>query len=213
MINKTKTYLVLNYNGSRVAVNTRNESFIIPGGTEDEPGSYPFSIDEITQINAGSQIFKIGVLRFEPQFEADIYEELRIRNWENILRNEEIEQIILHPTLEGLQRIVDIDNDMYFERVYGTYVGLKNANYAIPGNSKTVIEAKNKEMKAGRYRSAIKLKKAEENKIDPEVEALKEQVKRLEAMLAKTAPAPVEDKPKTTGRGRSTKKPQSTKAK
>jgi hypothetical protein len=33
MLDKNKTYLVLNYNGSPVAVSTRHESYIIPGGS------------------------------------------------------------------------------------------------------------------------------------------------------------------------------------
>lgn len=186
MINKTKTYLVLNACGSPVAVNTRNESFLIPGGTDAAPGTYPFTIDEITQINSGSNIFRIGILRFEPEYESDIYEELRIRDWKNILKNEDIENMLLHPTIESLQRIIDIDNDMYFERVYGIYIGMKNANYAIPGNTQSVLNAKNKEMKAGKYHSAIKLKKPEVKEIDPEVEDLKAQLEGMKKLLAET---------------------------
>ena len=204
MIDKSNTYLVLNYCTSPVAVATRDDSFIIPGCTDDSPGSYPFSIEEIIQINAASPIFKVGYLFFEEAYAKDIYETLRIRDWENILKEPDVEDIILHPTIEKLQKIIDIDNDFYFERVYGIYIGLRNANYAIPGNSKTVFETRHKELKNGKKKSAITLEKKEV--VDnPEVAALKKELEELKKSLAslKTVSAdteamraePVEPKP------------------
>lgn len=184
MLNRNKTYLVLNPCGSPVAVSTRTDGYIIPGGTYQSPGTLPFSIDEIIQINSGSPVFKTGCLFFEPEYEKDIYEELRIRDWKSILREPDIEDIILHPTIEKLQKIIDIQSDLYFERVYGVYIGMKNANYAIPGNVQSVFTMRHKEFKTHKIKSGIVLKQKqdEENK---EVEALKEQLASMQAMIDK----------------------------
>ena len=93
MLDKNKTYLVLNYNGSPVAVSTRHESYIIPGGSSESPSSMPLSVDEIVQINSNSNVFKMGLLWFEEEFQEDLYKECRIRNWKNILTDSEIEDI------------------------------------------------------------------------------------------------------------------------
>lgn len=214
MINKTKTYLVLNPCASPVAVSTRDGSYIIPGGSHDVPGSYPFSIEEIIQINSGSPIFRTGFLYFEPEYEKDIYAELRIRDWENILRDTDIEDIILNPTIEKLQKIIDIDSDFYFERVYGIYIGLKSANYAIPGNVQTVFNTRHKELKNGKRKSNIVLTKKETNK-DDEVEALRAQLEEMKQMMATLTAEKAEAKnssdkddtakPKTESSAKSTK--------
>ena len=96
MLDKNKTFLVLNYNGSPVAVSTRHESYIIPGGSSESPSSMPLSVDEIVQINSNSNVFKMGLLWFEEEFQENLYKECRIRNWKDILTDSEIEDIILH---------------------------------------------------------------------------------------------------------------------
>ena len=77
MLDKNKTYLVLNCNGSPVAVSTRHESYIIPGGSSESPSSMPLSVDEIVQINSNSNVFKMGLLWFEEEFQEDLYKECR----------------------------------------------------------------------------------------------------------------------------------------
>lgn len=201
MLQKNKTYLVLNPNPSGVAVSTRHESYLIPGGTEEAPGTWPFSVDEIIQINANSIAFKAGCLFFEPEFEEDIYKELRIYNWRDILRNKDIEDIILYPTREKLQRIVDIDNDFVFERAYGVYVGLKSANYGISGNVQTVFNTRHKEFKAGKRKSAIVLSEkpsadnAELEEMRAKLAAMEEMVRRLTQASADTTETVVPETP------------------
>ena len=50
MLDKNKTFLVLNYNGSPVAVSTRHESYIIPGGSSESPSSIPLSVNGLPSI-------------------------------------------------------------------------------------------------------------------------------------------------------------------
>ena len=192
MLDKNKTYLVLNYGGSPVAVSTRHESCIIPGGTNEQPSSMPFSLDEIIQINSNSPVFKMGLLWFEKEFEKDIYEECRIRNWQDILSNEEIEDTIIHPTLAKLEKLLSIENEQYFERCYGIYIGLKNASYAITQNVENIMLARRKELRNRKYKTGILLTKKETNALSEEAfketqeqnKKLSQKVEELTAMVA-----------------------------
>lgn len=210
MLDKNKTYLVLNYNGSPVAVSTRHESYIIPGGSSESPSSMPLSVDEIVQINSNSNVFKMGLLWFEEEVQEELYKECRIRNWENILRDKEIEDIILHPTLEKLERLLSIENEQYFERCYGIYIGLKNSNHSIKQNVENVMLARRKELRNRKYKTGILLTKKETNvvseealketqeqnvKLTKEVDELKAMVAQLLAAQQNYASATAETKP------------------
>ena len=210
MLDKNKTYLVLNYNGSPVAVSTRHESYIIPGGSSESPSSMPLSVDEIVQINSNSNVFKMGLLWFEEEVQEELYKECRIRNWENILRDKEIEDIILHPTLEKLEKLLSIENEQYFERCYGIYIGLKNSNHSIKQNVENVMLARRKELRNRKYKTGILLTKKETNvvseealketqeqnvKLTKEVDELKAMVAQLLAAQQNSASATAETKP------------------
>lgn len=207
MLDKNKTYLVLNYNGSPVAVSTRHESYIIPGGSSESPSSMPLSVDEIVQINSNSNVFKMGLLWFEEEVQEELYKECRIRNWENILRDKEIEDIILHPTLEKLEKLLSIENEQYFERCYGIYIGLKNSNHSIKQNVENVMLARRKELRNRKYKTGILLTKKETSvvseealketqeqnvKLTKEVDELKAMVAQLLAAQQNSAPATAE---------------------
>lgn len=206
MLDKNKTYLVLNYNGSPVAVSTRHESYIIPGGSSESPSSMPLSVDEIVQINSNSNVFKMGLLWFEEEFQEDLYKECRIRNWKDILTDSEIEDIILHPTLEKLERLLLIENEQYFERCYGIYIGLKNSNHSIKQNVENVMLARRKELRNRKYKTGILLTKKETPSVSEEVlketqeqnAKLTQEVDELKAMVAQLLAAQQNSVP-TTG--------------
>ena len=46
-LNKNRTYVVLNYGSSPVAISLKNMSVLIPGGSVESPAMYPLSLDEI----------------------------------------------------------------------------------------------------------------------------------------------------------------------
>lgn len=189
-ISKTKTYLVLNYSSSPVAVKTKYESLLVPAGTRSEPGALPFGIDDIQTINSNSPTFKIGLLWFEEEYASDIYEELRIIDWKDILTDEQIENIILNPTMESLQRILNIENEAYFERVRGVYMGLKNAGYDISNRVEKVIEPRRLEFVKKQRKSQIKLvpSQTQNNEAVPtqkEFNSLKDQLAAMQSMIEK----------------------------
>lgn len=186
-LQKEKTYMVLNYNGSPVSISTKTDSYSISGGTSDEPYGIPLTIDEIVVANMKGMAFKAGLLFFEKEFEQEIYEELRIQNWEDILRNEDIEDILINPTKEGFEKIVKIDNEFYFDRVYGVYTGLSSIFSDIPNKSKLVMEARRSEIKEGKRKTSISLSKTKDevktDKNNDTVKILKEQNDELKCQF------------------------------
>lgn len=219
-LDRSRNYLVLNYNSSPVVIETRYESTVIPGGTREEPSSLPLSIDEILQVNNNSPFFKCGILFFEEEFAEELYNECRIKNWQSILTDEQIEDIILHPTIESLQIIVDIQTEVYFERCYGIYIGLMNANYSVPANVVKLMKIRRGEFRRKKYKSEISLTpkdvapsvsseelnetKAQVNELTATVKAQQEQIAQLLAALQqKETKAP--KAPATTTKRRTTK--------
>lgn len=200
-ISKTKNYLVLNHSASPVGVSTKYDSFLVDGGSVESPGSLPLSFDEIAVINSKSQVFKIGVLRFEPEHEEELYEALAIPRWREIMTQQQIEEALVSPTMDTTQKILDIENDAYFERVRGAMVGLRNAGVDITVKMERMIEQRREELARRQRKTSIRLVPHEEAKTAPtqaEFEALREQLAQMQAMMAKLvtpvdATAPVLD--------------------
>jgi len=205
-ISKTKNYLVLNYNPSPVAISTKHESYLVEGGTKNSPGTLPLTFDEISVVNSNSLAFKIGLLRFEPEYEQEFYEALSVPNWQDIFTIEQIEDALLHPTIETSQRILAIENDAYFERIRGVMIGLKNSGVDISGKIERMIEERRRELARRQRKTNITLVAKPEESASSEVDELKAQLAQMQEMMAqmmaqmpqKSNDSPVEDKPKQT---------------
>lgn len=187
-ISKTKNYMVLNYSASPVGISTRYDSFLVPGGSLESPGSLPLTFDEIAVVNSKSPVFKIGLLCFEPEYEAELYEALSIPSWKEILTEEQIQDALTNPTMESSQKILDIENDAYFERVRGVMIGLRNAGVDIPGKIERMIEQRRLELVHRQRKTEIKLVPNEPEKPAPsqeEFDAMKAQLSAMQEMMAK----------------------------
>lgn len=187
-ISKTKNYLVLNHNPSAVGISTKHDSFLINGGTPASPGSLPLTFDEIAVVNSKSPVFQIGLLRFEPAYEADLYEALSIPNWQNIMTQEQIEEALRNPTMETSQQILSIENDAYFERVRGVMVGLRSAGVDIPGKVERMIEQRRLELNRRQRKTSIQLVAREDdagaNQTQAQMKALQDELAEMKAAMA-----------------------------
>lgn len=187
-ISKTKNYLVLNYSPSQVAISTKYESYLVPGGTLESPGTLPLTFDEIAVVNSTSPVFKIGLLRFEPKDEEEMYDALSIVDWRDILTEEKIEDILLHPTKEDLERILAIDNIAYFERIRGVLIGLKSAGVDVSNRVDNLIEKRRIELAKHQRKTSIQLvdrKQPEEQPSKEEFDSMKKQLADMREMMAK----------------------------
>lgn len=174
-----KTYLVVNEGTSAVAISTRHESILISAGE-----NYPLTMDEIRQVNSGSVAFKAGLLFFEKEYEREIYEDLRIRDWEKILHNDQIVEILQNPTAESIQTLIDIDIPAYFDRVRGLCTLLKNVGMDLPTKVDRMVTARWKELNSGRIRSGLAVKQRDIGPDTVPVSEFEEYKAEMEAKLA-----------------------------
>lgn len=179
---------VLNYNSSTVVISTKHDSYAIePAIDSDNPTILPLTLDEILYANANSMAFKSGILRFPEDIEKEMYEDyLRIPNWESLLTIKQIENIILHPTMEGLTKLVSVKDSGIFDRIRGVFIRLKNTtNDDISLRVENIIEARGNELRNGirNTQIVIKARDAVSSVSTDEVDGLKKQNEVLQNQL------------------------------
>ena len=145
MLNETKHISVLNYNENCVCINIApNKSVVLEASEYGEPNVLPLTLDEIRFAN-NSSIFKNGILEFPEDIEDEVYETLRI-NKGDVLKLNEIRDILTSPTKEGLKRIISIKSSSDFERVRGQFFKLKHEGYKLTLDIADLIARRYKEL-------------------------------------------------------------------
>ena len=195
-LNGNDTYLILNYSPSAVSISTRDTSYLIPGGSATAPSAFPLTLNEIRYINNVSEAFKCGLLFFEDGIAEAMYDELHIPDWRSILRDDDIEQILTDPTVDGLERLLAITKQIYFERVYGVYVGMKNAGIPVSSKVEQLLTTRRKELARGKSTTDLSVRRVStSSQTDEKIKALEDQIAQLTALLTaqQNAPAPQSD--------------------
>lgn len=205
MLDKNKEIMVRNYNAFAVSVSTKMQNFVFPAAERGSYSSLPLTWDEIIQINNSSKVFKNGFLMFPEEDSDEIYSALRILDYKDILTNEQIENIVLHPTRDGVEKLIAIDDDAYFDRARGIYTYLRNNGYDISNRIDTIMELRYTELKNNKKTSSIvvsdKLASNNDEKIKElenrlsEMEALKKELESLRSLVS-SAGSSVNDEPK-----------------
>lgn len=176
---ETEKISVLNYNENRVSVSVapdKNYSFE-PSVDGVTPTVIPMTIDEIRYAN-NSAAFKNGLLFFDPKKEEEVYEELNITNWKDILSNKDIEDILVRPTYDGLSKIIAINNISVFERVRAMFHKLKQeGDTDISVRVEQIIDTRYSELSNKKIHSEIVLTKKDVPEVvnSQEVDELKAQ--------------------------------------
>ena len=179
---------VLNYNESNVCIPTNISTHILPPAVDGVPSVDYLSFAEINYVNGISDCFRTGMVRFDDNDKEEVYSALNIANWENILTNDEIRDILLNPTIDGLQRIIDVTNRSIFDRIRTIFVSLKeNTDNDISNRVIKIMETREQEFKRGVYKTQIVLKPKdipEKSISNDEINAIKEQNAMLMEQLA-----------------------------
>ena len=188
MITQAEKINVLNYNENKVSVMVSpTESFTFePSLNGEVPSVIPMTFEQIRYAN-NYNTFRGGFLFFEESREKEIYEELGINNWEEILNNKEIQFILLNPSYEGLKKIVDIKDSAVFERVRAAFHKLKTeGTNDISVRVQQIINTRYKELQNKKVTTSIILKKNDIIQSEPnkEVESLKAENKAMQEQLA-----------------------------
>ena len=187
-IKENVSIAVLNYNESNICIPTNISTHILPPAVDGVPSVDYLSFAEINYVNGISDCFRTGLVQFEDKDKEEIYSALHFSDWKNIITNAEIKDILLNPTIEGLQKIIGITNKSVFDRIRTIFVGLKeNPDNDISNRVIKIIETRENEFKRGIYKSQIilKPKDASEKAISKdEIDAIKEQNAMLMNQLA-----------------------------
>ena len=187
MINSTKTFNVLNKIQSPFSCETKIGSFVLWGGTSEQPYRLPLTIEEIRAINNVTNAFRIGRIWFEDADAETIYDDLRIANWRDILTDEQIEDIIAELDYEGFKKILAIQDEGYFERIRGVYIGMKNAGISISSKADNIIKARHEEFRKKQRTTKIIISEQDisQNAVKPkEVDALRAEIEMMKKLLA-----------------------------
>ena len=164
-----------------------------------EPSRTLVHFEDILRAHTQGSLIKTGLVFFEKECEAEIYEELRIPNRENIWHRKDIKEALLNPTIDKLQRIIDGRERSVFDRIRGVYTGLINAGYDIPRKTRDVIENRFVEWQNDMSTSKIVLKPkaSDDSAAEAKLAELQSKLEELEAKLSTPkVEQPVADKPK-----------------
>lgn len=179
---------VYNYNESNICIPTNISTHILPPAVDGVPSVDYLSFAEINYVNGISDCFRTGLVRFDDKDKEEIYTALNVANWADILTNDEIRNILLNPTIDGLQRIIDVTNVSIFDRIRIIFVSLKeNTDNDISNRVIKIMETREQEFKRGIYKSQITLKPKdapEKSVSNDEINAIKEQNAMLMTQLA-----------------------------
>ena len=169
---------MLNYNDNCICVNIApGKSLKFDEALYGEPTTTPLTLDEIRYINNGIA-FKAGWLEFPEELEDEIYEELRIDK-SKILKLKDIKDILLHPTKDGLIKILSIQSLADFDRVRGQFQKLKHDGYKLTLDIANIIN--------NQLKSNIVIEDADVVSNDnAKVAELEKQLKEMRALLEAT---------------------------
>ena len=141
-------------------------------------------------MNSVCNAFKNGVLRFRPEEQSELFDALGIKG-DNVLFIEDIDDAILNPTIENLQRMIDIKDGAQFERIRGRFYRMTNAGEDLSTKVKRLIDERYKELRAGKRNSELSVVPAAKSApadVQAELEATKNQMvemqKQMQAMMA-----------------------------
>ena len=154
-------------------------------------------MDEIKYVN-NSKVFKSGILEFPSDLEDELYEVLRIDK-DKVLKFNEIRDILLNPTKDGLTKILSITSLSDFDRVRGQFQKLKYDGYRLTLDVADLIDKRTKELFNNKIKSDVMIEKIDmESKNQKRVDELERQLEEMKAMLAqalstKTEVAPTKE--------------------
>lgn len=177
---------VLNYNENDVFVDSSKEHYKFNASRDGiNPTMQDIPINELQYICSNTDILVTGWLTFNEDEKEEIFTALRVPNWRDILTNEDIREILTNPTMEGLQRILDITSITYFDRVRIVMFKLLSEGIDISSKVKNVVDRRYDELqKRQRITSIVLNPRVEEKKVSNEqVKELSEQNAKLQEQI------------------------------
>ena len=177
---------VLNCDDNVVTISSLNgKGYTFEPGSVEDPCVIPIPPEEIMYMNSTCSAFKNGVLRFRPEEQNEIFKDIGIKG-DDVLFIEDIDNAILNPTVENLQRM----DGAQFERIRGRFYRMTNAGEDLSTKVKRLIDERYKELRAGKRNSELSVVPATKSadNVQAELETAKNQMaemqKQMQAMMA-----------------------------
>ena len=187
-IRDEKNIKVFNYNSTNLCVTSNIRSYMIPSGSIESPSFEYMTFDEIAYINANTNGIKNGLIRFDIDKENEIYNEFRI-NPESILKHEEIKDILLNPTKEGINKLISVTDETVFNRIVRTFYQLEYDGADMSTQTARTIKHRIEEMNKGIISTKMNIYDEDVVKSNDETKNLKDEIEQLKAMIAQLTKA------------------------
>lgn len=191
----TQNINVLNYNENDIYVDSAREHYKFSASRDGKtPSIIAMPLSELQYIATNTNGIHTGWLTFDEEDKEEIFKLLRIQNWKDILTNEDIEEILLHPTMESMQRLIDIDNQSYFDRVRIIMFKLIRDGADITKKVSDIIDQRYNELARKQRISSITLRKKDESRfanhdevqeLSKQNELLRKQMEEMKTMMEK----------------------------
>lgn len=168
----------------------QHREYVFPASVNGEPSMNFVDWADIEYAHSRGNIFSTGLLVFDESDREEIYNELRIKDWKKkIWYDKDIVDAIENPTLDKIQRIIDIKDLITFERVRGKVVYYTNNNMNISQKVVSIVNARYRELTTGILGSKIVIKPAdvEQTVTADEVEDLKKQLAHMQKLMEQMA--------------------------
>ena len=162
----TQNINVLNYNENEVFVDSAKEHYKFNASRDGKtPSVIPMTLSELQNICSNTDIIITGWLTFDDDVKEEIFKELRIPNWKDILTNK------------------DIENQTYFDRVRIIMFKLIKNGIDVTTKVSRIVEQRYDELRKRQRVSSITLTKKDTQVSSDEVKALSEQNASLQSQL------------------------------
>lgn len=186
---RDKAITLQNYNPFTVFIPTQlGRTFKLDPCIDNIPTLVTVQFNDCEYVNGQSSAFRTGLLipKLNEEENKEFYEALNIYNYKDILTNDKIEKILKSPTIEGLNKILEIEDDSLFERVRTILIKLKNLNgFSISTKVIDLVNIRYSELKKGKRKTEYVIQESHINNdiIKSEtIEQLKEQKAKNEQL-------------------------------
>ena len=170
----------------------QHREYVFPPCVNGEPSMNFVDWADIEYAHSRGNLFSSGLLIFDESEREEIYNELRIKDWkQKVWYEKDIIDAIENPTLDKMQRIIDIKDILTFERIRGKVVYYTNNDMNISQKVVSIVKARYRELTTGILASKIVIRPAdvEQPVTADEVEDLKKQLAHMQKLMEQMAMA------------------------
>ena len=178
---------VLNYAPCFIAVSTRDRGVGLEPCRDGVPTFAYFTQKEIEYINSQSPVFRNGALEFEEADRQEVYKLLSIPDWnDRCIFERDIDDMILYPNANRMQRIIAIQDIQTIERIRGHVYKLVNEGNDVSIKVRNIVNKRFEEINAGIRISRIVVspKTAAQGSVSANTEDIEAMKKEMEEMRA-----------------------------